>query len=106
MTIAEILLVLSWVLQLIGLLIILRGNVSFWLEARTGKFHSVKKEFVHKTVIQILPSDKELLEADADQILKKFILPRLLYENYRDSMIGVVVTLVGVILGAVTFTQV
>jgi len=102
----EIVLAISWILQLLGVLIILSSNVWFFYKARTGKYHSVKKEFVAKTVMQVFPDDKELAEADANELLRVFILPNLLYKNYRDSMIGVIFTTVGVILGAVTLTQI
>jgi len=101
----EIMLAISWVLQLLGVLIILSSNVWFFYKARTGKYRSIKKEFVAKTVMQVHPDDKELVEADANELLKVFILPNLLYKNYRDNMLGVVFTMVGVILGVVTFTQ-
>ena len=93
---------MSWILQLIGLLIILWSNLRFFYKARTGKFHSVKKEFVAKTTIQIGMDDEKLLKADADEAIKKFNIANLLYTNYRDSAIGILFTLVGVIVGAAT----
>ena len=97
----EIGLILSWILQLVGLLIVLGSNLCFFYKARTGKFGSVKKEFVAKTTIQIGMDDEKLLKTDADEAIKKFHIANLLYTNYRDSMIGVLFTLVGVILAAI-----
>lgn len=98
----EIGLVLSWILQLIGLLIVLWSNLGFFYKARTGKFHSVKKEFVAKTATQFAMDDEELLKANADEAIRKFYIANLLYTNYRDSAIGILFTLVGVIVGAAT----
>lgn len=46
--------------------------------------------------------DEKLLKADADEAIKKFNIANLLYTNYRDSAIGILFTLVGVIVGAAT----
>ena len=97
---SEIGLILSWILQLIGLLIVLGSNLRFCYKARTGKFHSVKKEFVAKTAIQVAMDEEKLLKADADEAIRTFHIANLLYTNYRDSVIGISFTLVGVILGA------
>jgi len=98
----EIGLVLSWILQLVGLLLVLGSTALFWYKARTGKYRSVKREFIVQTGAQVGPDEKELMESDPDELIKKLKLPNLLYTNYRDSMIGVLFTLAGVILGAVT----
>ncbi len=97
---SEIGLILSWILQLIGLLIVLGSNLWFLFRARTGKFRSVKKEFVRRTDIQVGMTDGELQEARADDVIKTFTIANLLYRNYRDSVIGTLITLAGVILGA------
>ena len=99
----EIGLIISWVLQLSGLLIVLGSNLWLFYKARTGKFHSLKKQFVDQTAIQIGMDEEKLLKADADEAVKKFRIAYLLYTNYRDSFIGVMFTLAGVILGAITF---
>jgi hypothetical protein len=83
-----------------GLLIVLGSNLSFFIKARKGKFHSLKKEFVAETVPQIGMDDEKLQNANADETLKRFLLASLLYGNYRDSVIGVLFTLTGVVIGA------
>ena len=99
------LLAVSWILQLIGLLILLGSNASFYFKARRGKYHSVKKEFVMAPKMQVLPDDKQLIESNADAMLNTFSFSKMLYTNYRDSAIGVIFALVGVILGALVFTM-
>ena len=96
----EIGLILSWILQLVGLLIVLGSSLWFFYRARTGKFGSVKKEFVAEATVQVGMDDEELLKADADEAIKKFSIANLLYTNYLVSVIGVSFTLVGVIFAA------
>jgi hypothetical protein len=98
--IRQIGLILSWILQLMGLLIVLGSNLWFFIKARKGKFHSLKKEFVAETRIQWGMDDEKLQNANADETLKLFRIANLLYGNYRDSVIGVLLTLSGVVIGA------
>jgi len=93
--------VLSWIFQLLGVIIVFGSNASFFLKARRGKYHSLKKEFVMKVEIQILPTEEEILKADANEELEKYRFAKWLYATYRDTMIGAIFTLVGVILGTV-----
>ena len=101
----DVWLILSWVLQLMGAIIVFGSNAWLFYKARTGKYRSVKKEFVAQARIQVGPDDDELVKADADEMLRVMNIPRLLYTNYRDNVVGVAFTLAGVILGSlVMFT--
>jgi len=97
---SERVMILSRILQLIGLLIVVGSNLRFFCKAHK-EYGSLKKAFVAMTRIQVAMNDEELQKADADEVIKKFYIANLLYTNYRDSMIGVLFTLAGVILGAV-----
>jgi hypothetical protein len=94
---------LSWILQLLGAAIVFGSNVWFYQKARTGKYRNVKKKFVEITATRWAMTEKELEEADADEALRKFPLADLLYRNYRDTVVGIILTLIGVIIGAIIF---
>lgn len=90
---------LSLILQLIGVVIVLSNHAWFYYKAKTGKYQSVKKEFVKLTFPRTAIDDKKLQETDADEALLIYPLAGFLYKTYLVDVFGVIFTLVGVILG-------
>lgn len=97
----EVVTIISLTLQLIGVIFFLSNHVLFYRKAR--KFGSLKKGFVDKAFPRWAMSDKQLEESDAEEALKGSPLAELLYKNYKNSVIGIVITLIGVLLNLVNF---
>ena len=84
------------ILQLAGVLVLLLSNTLFCLRYR--KHGSMKKGFVGLAFMRFAMTDEELEKTDAAKALDMYPLAKLLYENWRDSMIGVFITLAGVVI--------
>lgn len=83
------------ILQLVGVLILLVSNALFYRNSR--KYGGLKKAFVEYAATRFAMTDEELEKADPDEVLKTFPLAGVLYRNYRNSIIGVSITLIGVV---------
>lgn len=91
------------VLQIVGVLIILVGQVMFWYSARREKrYGCVQKAFLDMVCAQVGFDDKELKELSKDEVKKylkeNFQLGKFLYEDFNLTSLGLAVTLIGLIL--------
>ena len=84
------------ILQVFGVLILLYYNALFLRRSRK-EYGGLKKSFVDIAAARASMSDEELRKADADVALRTFPLAQFLYRTYRNSMVGVAITLIGVI---------
>jgi hypothetical protein len=87
----------GYAFQLVGVLVLLTSNTFFYRKAKK-QYGSVKKAFVSYMGVRFGYGDDELKKADADEALKKFPLAELLFKNYRNNVIGVIVTMSGVVI--------
>jgi hypothetical protein len=88
------------VLEVIGVLILLYFNGLFIQKSRK-EYGSLKKAFVDIAAARASMSDEEFRKADADDALRTFPLAQFLCRTYRNSLIGVAITLIGVVVSVV-----
>jgi hypothetical protein len=91
----------GYIFQLIGVSVLLTSNALFYFQAKKQGYGSVKKAFVNHVGAQFAYSHEELQKADADEAIQKFPLAGLLFRNYRNNVIGVIVTMLGVVISFV-----
>jgi hypothetical protein len=87
----------GYALQFLGVSVLLWSNASFYHKAKK-EFDSVKKKFVDAATPRFGYSDEDLKKANADEALTKFPLAELLYKNYRNGAVGVIITMLGVVI--------
>ena len=88
------------VLQIIGIAIILSGQVVFYLRIRK-KYGSLKKAFLDFVAPRQSPSDEELSKMSQTQInelFEKFPLAKFLREDFIISVLGLFCSLIGTLL--------
>lgn len=93
---------LGFILQIVGIIIILVSNLRFWNKYRK---YGLKKAFLNIIFPRAALSEKELIEASENKVkkwLNDFPLAKHLYENYCHSTLGAILTLVGVVVSSFT----
>jgi len=90
----------GWIVQLVGIIIVLGNQASFYLKTKKNN-GSVVKAFYEISAMRWGMNDKELEKASDEKIKETFPLTKWLYSNYRNSIIGAILTLVGVIISSI-----
>jgi hypothetical protein len=89
--------IVGYVLQGIGIATLLYFN-SLFIQRSRKKYGNLKKAFVDIAAARLMMNDKELEKANADAALRTFPLAQFLYRTYRNSLIAVAITMIGLVL--------
>jgi len=88
------------IFQFVGIIVILAAQIVFWI--RTYKeYHSLKKAFIDLTCPRFGMDDEKLKRisgVELEQALKRFPLAKMLYEDFKISLFGLILTFIGLLL--------
>ncbi len=89
--------------QILGIIIILMAQVIFYMRARQeyGPVMPMKKAFIHLSCAQIGPEKeriKKLNSVETEEKLKLFGIGQFLWEDMKFSLIGLILTIAGLII--------
>jgi hypothetical protein len=92
---------ISLILQVTGIIIIFINQLKFWIEARK-EYKGIKRAFLDFAMMRFGVDVEKLSEDEVREYYKKFPLANWLYKNYRNSIVGALFTLIGVILRSIS----